>query len=531
VSTFFLTSIDCISIIQDISARININDFFFNNYYYFWTSFWYIPFNLLNIFVILYIYFGKHSLWIQLLFKLILVIIFGLRYVEYTNLNLLYAYELSNAELLNLMLTNSINRYHPIMLYISITILLLLGYQLFNSTIFIKYNFSVNNLYITSSPRSYFNILNIIITLYLGSWWALQEGSWGGWWNWDSSEVFGMLIMVTVLILIHARLNFNFTDRYLIIILTIILFMLYLFTQLNFSLISHNFSLKNLSSIHSLQIYTLLFIFNIKLLFFFLRKFVNFFLYYKIFFFKKISTKIKIQWLLNIIVISAISILVMLSYYSLVNNFLWKTFKIVTISIFFDKSIITALTVTFVIINYSRITILNYLILSIMVFYNIDITYTILTLVLINLSFITIQHYIVILFLICALNISSKDFLVSYIITNNTFVTLTNTLYSVLPINFIIHGDWIERSFTKFQNLFPMHTGFSILRQNTSFELDEILMTSSNTSTSLLALNGIFNKIFYTLILDFNTFLIKTCLFSILLTVYFFVKKPKVIIF
>ena len=28
----------------------------------------------------------------------------------------------------------------------------------------------------------------------MGGLWAYQEGSWGGWWDWDISEVFGLFI-------------------------------------------------------------------------------------------------------------------------------------------------------------------------------------------------------------------------------------------------------------------------------------------------------------------------------------------------
>jgi cytochrome c biogenesis factor len=64
--------------------------------------------------------------------------------------------------------------------------------------------FNLNIQYIYLSIKFY--IILIIITLFMGSWWALQEGSWGGWWNWDPSEVFGLLFLLAYLYLIH---NFN----------------------------------------------------------------------------------------------------------------------------------------------------------------------------------------------------------------------------------------------------------------------------------------------------------------------------------
>jgi len=92
-----------------------------------------------------------------------------------------------------------------------------------------------------------FYLISCITALYLGSWWALQEGSWGGWWNWDSSEVFGVIIFFKLITIYHF---YYFSHRTELTVLYIqsscfIIFIFYLFMQLNFGLISHNFSSKN----------------------------------------------------------------------------------------------------------------------------------------------------------------------------------------------------------------------------------------------------------------------------------------------
>jgi cytochrome c biogenesis factor len=86
------------------------------------------------------------------------------------------------------------------------------------------------------------------VALFLGSWWALQEGSWGGWWNWDPSEFFGLIILYLILSLFHNKSNMCSNQRLFTNLALNIsyLFTFFLLLQLNFSLISHNFGFRNL---------------------------------------------------------------------------------------------------------------------------------------------------------------------------------------------------------------------------------------------------------------------------------------------
>jgi len=88
--------------------------------------------------------------------------------------------------------------------------------------------------------------LIILYSLYLGSWWALQEGSWGGWWNWDSSEVFGLLILCFFLLYLHNK-HLNTIYIYKIITVTtwyLLTIFLYSILQISYTLVSHNFGLS-----------------------------------------------------------------------------------------------------------------------------------------------------------------------------------------------------------------------------------------------------------------------------------------------
>lgn len=86
----------------------------------------------------------------------------------------------------------------------------------------------------------------IFLALFLGSWWALQEGTWGGWWNWDASEVLGLLVFLYFYIELHSHQTIYLFWRKQVKIQTflIIILLSYYFIQLNFELTSHSFGTR-----------------------------------------------------------------------------------------------------------------------------------------------------------------------------------------------------------------------------------------------------------------------------------------------
>jgi len=146
----------------------------------------------------------------------------------------------------NILLANNLNKYHPGLFYTSLITSFLLvvsiltglspNYQLFKYTYIINYSFKWN----------YLSLFSNLTALFMGSWWALQEGTWGGWWNWDPSEVFGLLVMINGLLFIHqsnSHIFYTKSGLKLNALLFISLFF-YFFIQLNFDLVSHNFGSK-----------------------------------------------------------------------------------------------------------------------------------------------------------------------------------------------------------------------------------------------------------------------------------------------
>lgn len=216
------------------------NDFFINSYYILWTSFWYLPTFLVISFSVTLINSSKNAVGhVWLIIGLVLVVVS----LHYQNLNL-YNYVIDSCGVnFNTLLSNSVNKFHPALFYITL-FHLLVSLQLFLLNNQYRYNLNLNltyNMFVSNSL-----ILVIIFTLFLGSWWALQEGSWGGWWNWDPSEVFGLFVMLYYLYTIHKSQKISSYPilTFYLKTLTNVVLITYVFIQLNFDLVSHNFGTK-----------------------------------------------------------------------------------------------------------------------------------------------------------------------------------------------------------------------------------------------------------------------------------------------
>jgi len=143
--------------------------------------------------------------------------------------------------LVNTLLINPIDFIHPPILYIVIIYNLLIYLQMllnkpttwFFQTLFFNLSFLAVRLSIT--------------TLLLGSWWAMQESSWGGWWVWERSENFLLLLTILYLKNIHTRVDFfnllNFVGLYLKDCIIIVVYSNFL--NLYFSSTLHAFFTEN----------------------------------------------------------------------------------------------------------------------------------------------------------------------------------------------------------------------------------------------------------------------------------------------
>ena len=242
----------------DIYSRILGNEFYINLYYFLWTSFWYIPLLILLIIIWQFINYTniKHILLLVILLSILLNTIVDVHMYWVLNTN---AYSLPlKSEHYNNLLLNSINKYHPGILYWTSLFIVVywLMFNLYYLTFMYRFYTVTAELFI--KPKFIWFSLVLLVTLGLGGWWALQEGSWGGWWNWDPSEVFGLLIFLFYLIHIHSKLGKqNFLNTwYYSITFCLLLLQVYFFTQLNFDLVSHNFGTKIDNFIDNTNLYT-----------------------------------------------------------------------------------------------------------------------------------------------------------------------------------------------------------------------------------------------------------------------------------
>ena len=235
-------------LVTDILSRIFLDDFYFNMYYFAWTSLWYLSLSvpILIFYKILRKRSSTTGLWILTSFFIWTSL---LNINEYWTLNTSSPFFSLDFSMFNTLLLNSLNKYHPFFLYSSLSIFWI--WFIYNpqlGTAKVQNNLPISSPLVKSIVKllPYLVCINIL-ALILGSWWAFQEGSWGGWWNWDISEIFGLCITLCLLALFHDTLltrNKVFLVGY-IFKSGSLLVMFYFFMQLNFNLISHNFGLRS----------------------------------------------------------------------------------------------------------------------------------------------------------------------------------------------------------------------------------------------------------------------------------------------
>ena len=232
-------------LVNDLSNRLEINDSYISSYYFWWTSATYLPSFLWIITMYWSISVSSVS---QNILKITLIAISLCALTEINDLMLLnHNWNLSNYinSGLNGLLMNSLNCYHPLILYSSFFSLLSILLLYNDSYYSYQYYVYASYLYLSYYLRQVFTSLSLL-ALFLGSWWATQEGTWGGWWNWDTSEVLGWLVLLYFLVLTHSIIQYQsilvFRAKQLLLCQSILL--VYLLVQVSFELTAHNFGIK-----------------------------------------------------------------------------------------------------------------------------------------------------------------------------------------------------------------------------------------------------------------------------------------------
>lgn len=233
-------------VLMDFTARYNLNDAFISSLYVMWVFIYYLATFFFSIcFLYLYIKHGpvNYLIFTYTLVALILYLCYIIELFDLLTLNFNLPTLLVSDLGVNVLLTNMLNRYHPFIFYISVVNVLTYSY------IFITLNTRIINYQLLNHKNEtllYSNFWTYALNftaLYLGAWWANQEGNWGGWWASDSSEMLGMLILTLSLFFLHLKLVSVDYIRYsywnTIFLTTILIF--YYFLQINYELVSHNF--------------------------------------------------------------------------------------------------------------------------------------------------------------------------------------------------------------------------------------------------------------------------------------------------
>ena len=222
--------------LSDLPTRLDVNESFLNTYFLLWTNFWYLaPFYF---FLALLLPWSSTYFWITI----ILYAYYITELLDFTTFNLTWkATELTQ---FNTLLTNSLNKYHPFIFFVSTL------FYYYYTLLIMFYNetkrYTVTILLIKIKQSNSILFLVNLTALTLGGIWAFQEASWGGFWNWDSSETFGLTFLLVSLYLTHVRTTISSFYELInaVSIYFKLIILLYCFIQLNFDLVSHNFGAK-----------------------------------------------------------------------------------------------------------------------------------------------------------------------------------------------------------------------------------------------------------------------------------------------
>ena len=317
--------------LPDMLSRTIIDDSYLNLYYFYWTNFWYLPlfFSAILLTVGLVVCVGNIHLTLKAP-TLLLLSVGVVEVIDYTGTNTLLHGWVSESLDFNTLLTNNINKYHPFLLYCGLALLVSLSVEQLYSSLSYKSRFRPTMTASRPLSINYTATLILTTTLYLGSWWAVQEGSWGGWWNWDPSEVFGLLAMGFFVRRWHLLTNPALTEpvlTYTKVFIRVIV-ILYLFIQINFDLVSHNFGTKSNVFVDPIYTYISVLCFFMGSLVVLLRACIIRYVHYTIVGCRPTQYGPKVLISGSITLTLCISAIIYLSFIVLLNDFLWKFFNL-----------------------------------------------------------------------------------------------------------------------------------------------------------------------------------------------------------
>ena len=229
------------SSICDIYSKNSQNENLLEFFVFFWTNLWTANAFFFSLLIFLALFFIK----LNTVSLCVTSVLFLIYLAEVTS----FAFDSFGTKILtaslhnpNVLLLNALNRIHPFILYISAALAL----NLLNASIGFLLVLRTRNASFLAR-KTYKHIETLFFwsssALFLGSWWALQEQTWDGWWDWDSSETLGIGVLVVTVFIVH--MSPKFSDLYFRLItkfsLLFMNLMLYFLVQFNFEQTNHNF--------------------------------------------------------------------------------------------------------------------------------------------------------------------------------------------------------------------------------------------------------------------------------------------------
>lgn len=401
---------------------------------------------------------------VLLLFIPIIVhVYYGFEFIDSFLLNFSYSNNRVAYSSINELLLNTLNKYHPFIFYLSAIYLISTCLLLIN--VFVIDNlFSVNKLFTYELYLVRITLLLNLSALFLGSWWAIQESTWGGWWNWDASEVFGLLVCFYNLIRIHSiqtlSNNHLLFNKYLLWIFFFVCS--YIIIQLNFTLVAHNFGIEILPIFESNLLFSNMLLITYSLpplvLFYYWRLIINTLLiidytYYR----TKLNT-----WLVYLFYVIVLFMIIINSYSLLLEEWLFINLEYVKSTINYPYLIVTIILVSIILVISKDIIVYNVLLLLALLTHNSVISILVLS-VLIKLCNIRVLHNWLIIFLI--INLESNY--TSYILENSHSVLVERvenvTIFYTDQPTYVCDSFFIQRvvyyttgnsSFSSFSNYY-----------------------------------------------------------------------------
>jgi hypothetical protein len=509
----------------DLMTNTYLNDFGLNNFYFIWTQFYILPLMLIGIFIYYNVLNLKWSniLYVHMVLYFTILLAWGI--VEYYILNQ-YLFTVKHIPYyFNNLLSNPLNKYHPILFFTC--------YIFIYTTLKYRHSFNVDRSYSESLNKfitytvslgksiNYYWFL-ILISLYLGSWWALQEGSWGGWWNWDASEVFGLVILTFLLLILHTHpVNYSWYinfDRSTLYVHSVII--MYVILQLSYGITSHNFGLSllgygfvklTLTLILALVINLLLIVYKIR----------KYFIYQisillKILRYNNLSSPLNMQTLYKILFVVLILCIYAVSFNPLVNNIFWNVFHIE-----FINNINTGLNINLIIMlllflgstKFNLITLTTYLLLNITCLMHL---YLIICLLFQNISYVKSSHNLLLLVLWLPL------LLTPMLVVHWNFLVTAGINWSSLYVrgflrnNITTDNTYVWDTIPQL-NLFNLHTTSSFFWLQTNIDSQFFLLTLSDYSLLQSIYNHSYLYVFNVEIYESSSNLVDICTFILII--------------